>query len=263
MRLEGKRTIVTGGASGIGRAIATRFAAEGAVVGLADVDGGAARRTADEIAAAGGRVTAITTNVTDPDRVLAMVAEAESVAGGTDVLVNNAARGPADDLVGMTLAQWDDDVQMTLRSNFLCTQAVLGGMLERGNGVIVNIASVNGLGFYGQEAYSAAKAGVMSLTRSVAVRYGNRGIRANAIAPGTIRTPIWDARLAVEPRTLDKVAAWYPAQRVGTPEDVANAALFLGSDEAAWITGVVLPVDGGLTAGSYRMTEDLLPDTDS
>lgn len=263
MRLDGTRTIVTGGASGIGRAIALRFAAEGAVVAIADVDGEAARHVVVEIAEAGGQATAVTTDVTDPDQVAAMVADAEASAGGTDVLVNNAARGPADDLASMTLAQWDADVQMTLRSNFMCTQAVLGGMLERGGGVIVNIASVNGLGFYGQEAYSAAKAGVMSLTRSVAVRYGNRGIRANAIAPGTIRTPIWDARLEIEPRTLERVAGWYPAQRVGSPEDVANAALFLASDEAAWITGVVLPVDGGLTAGNYRMTEDLLPDADA
>jgi NAD(P)-dependent dehydrogenase (short-subunit alcohol dehydrogenase family) len=130
-------------------------------------------------------------------------------------------------------------------------------MLARRRGAILNIASVNGLTGIGEEAYSAAKAGMVNLTQNLAVRYGDQGIRVNCVAPGTIRTPIWGERVARDPQVFEKLAAWYPLGRVGEPEDVANAALFLCSDEAAWITGVTLPVDGGLLAGSYRMSRDL------
>jgi meso-butanediol dehydrogenase / (S,S)-butanediol dehydrogenase / diacetyl reductase len=262
VRLEGMRAIVTGGASGIGRAMARRFAVEGAAVAVADLDEDRAQRVVAEIVRDGGRGLAVPVDVTDEDRVGAMVEEIRGAFGGIDVLVNNANRMPADNLLTMTAEQWDADVRMTLRSPFLCTRAVLGGMISQGSGTILNIASVNGLGFYGNEGYSAAKAGMINLTRSVAVRFANKGIRANAIAPGTVRTPGWDERLAIDPDTFEKVASWYPTQRIGEPEDIANAALFLVSDEASWITGAVLPVDGGLTAGNYRMTVDLLPGSD-
>ncbi|MPZ12682.1 MAG: SDR family oxidoreductase, partial [Kiloniellaceae bacterium] len=201
-------------------------------------------------------------DVTDSDRVAAMVREIESSMGGADVLVTSAIRMPSDDLATMTAEAWDDDVRVALNGTYRCIRAVLPGMIEQGGGAIVNIASVNGLAFFGNEAYSAAKAGVMSLTRSIAVRYGREGIRANAVAPATVRTPVWDQRLKTDPDTFDKVATWYPAGRIGEPEDVAHAALFLASDEAAWITGVVLPVDGGLLAGNYRMTVDLIPESE-
>ena len=261
MRLQDKRIIVTGAASGIGRAVAQRFADEGAIVALADLNREGAEQAAAQIVDGGGRARGFAVDVTDEVRVAEMVAAVEDAYGGIDVLVNNANNHPSDDLIEMAIADWDRDVGVTLRGPYLCLRAVLPGMIARGSGTIVNIASVNGLGFYGNEAYSAAKAGVISLTRSVAVRYGPSGVRANALAPGTVRTPAWQKRVEIDPDVFDKAARWYPTGRVGEPEDIANAALFLASDEAAWISGAVLPVDGGLTAGSYRMTVDLVPES--
>jgi NAD(P)-dependent dehydrogenase (short-subunit alcohol dehydrogenase family) len=130
-------------------------------------------------------------------------------------------------------------------------------MLEQGRGAIVNIASVNGMTGLGEEAYSAAKAGVINLTQNLAVRYGSRGVRANVVSPGTIRTPIWSARVAQQPDIFERLQSWYPLGRVGEPADVAGVVVFLLSDEAAFVNGAVLTVDGGLLAGSYRMSRAL------
>jgi meso-butanediol dehydrogenase/(S,S)-butanediol dehydrogenase/diacetyl reductase len=155
-------------------------------------------------------------------------------------------------------ATWDRDVAVVLKSVFLCSRAVLPSMMDRHSGSIVNIASVNGISALGNEAYSAAKAGVINLTQGIAVRYGAHGVRCNAIAPGTIRTPIWQERIGRDPAVFQRLVKWYPLGRVGEPDDVANATMFLASDEASWITGIVLRVDGGLLAGSSRMTRELL-----
>ncbi len=130
-------------------------------------------------------------------------------------------------------------------------------MLTRRRGAIVNVASVNGLSGLGEEGYSAAKAGMISLTQNMAVKYGDRGVRVNVVCPGTVRTPIWRERVERNPDIFDRLATWYPLGRVGEPEDIANAVLFLASDEAAWITGTTLVVDGGLLAGSTRMSREL------
>jgi NAD(P)-dependent dehydrogenase (short-subunit alcohol dehydrogenase family) len=121
---------------------------------------------------------------------------------------------------------------------------------------------VNAFAYFGNEAYSAAKAGIVNLTRSLAVRYGPFGVRVNAIAPGTLRTPAWEERRQKDPDVFDRVAKWYPLGRIGEPEDVAGAALFLASDEAAWISGAVLPVDGGLTAGNMEMAREIVSESD-
>lgn len=126
----------------------------------------------------------------------------------------------------------------------------------------MNVASVNGLLHLGNEAYSAAKAGLLQLTRSTAVRYGPHGIRANAVAPGTVRTPVWSERVRNDPEIFAHLARWYPLQRVGEAEDVARAVLFLASAEASWITGATLPVDGGLTAGNLPLAGELVPETE-
>jgi NAD(P)-dependent dehydrogenase (short-subunit alcohol dehydrogenase family) len=130
-------------------------------------------------------------------------------------------------------------------------------MIERHRGTIINISSVNGMTGLGEEPYSAAKAGLLNLTQNMAIKYGQHGIRVNAISPGTVRTPIWSERLAETPDVFETLRAWYPLRRVGEVEDIANAALFLASDEAGFITGINLPVDGGLTAGSYGMSQQL------
>jgi meso-butanediol dehydrogenase / (S,S)-butanediol dehydrogenase / diacetyl reductase len=250
-RLEGKAALVTGGGSGIGRAICGRFADEGASVVVADIVG----ERADEVAAEiGGR--AVQADVTVAADVARMVEAAERV----DVLVNNAGYGTANDLLEIDEETWDDEVAINLKAAFLCSKAVLPGMIERGGGVIVNIASVNGLAFFANEAYSAAKAGMINLTRSMAARYGPRGVRAVAIAPGTIRTPLWQERVDKEPAIFERLVRWYPLRRVGEPEDVAAAAVFLASDDAAWITGEVLRVDGGLLAGNAQMARELVAD---
>jgi len=178
------------------------------------------------------------------------------------VLVNNAAVEGGDDILRMDEASWDRDLTVCLKSVFLCSKEVLPGMIARRSGVIVNIASVNALAYFANEGYSAAKAGMLSLTRSIAARYGRDGIRCVAIAPGTIRTPIWAEREQKAADVFDRLTKWYPLGRVGEPEDVAATALFLASDDAAWITGTVVQVDGGLLAGNAQMARELVADYD-
>ncbi len=255
MRFKDHVVIVTGSGSGIGRVMAQKFAAEGAKVAVIDWKGEKAEEVAAEI---GGSAHAFRADVSRGADVKKMVKEVASKLGPVDVLVNNAAIADGDDVLKIDEPTWERDVAVVLKSVFLCSQAVLPSMIDRGRGVIVNITSVNGLSALGNEAYSAAKAGVINLTQGIAVRYGHHGIRCNAIAPGTIRTPIWQERIDRDPVVFQRLVKWYPLGRVGEPEDIANAAMFLASDEAAWITGTVLTVDGGLLAGNYHMTRELL-----
>jgi meso-butanediol dehydrogenase/(S,S)-butanediol dehydrogenase/diacetyl reductase len=250
-RFDGASVLVTGGGSGIGRAICRRFASDGASVLVADIVGERAKEVAELIGGA-----AVQGDVTVAADVARMVAAVDRV----DVLVNNAGGGTADDVLEIDEDAWDQDIALNLKSAFLCSKAVLPGMIERSGGVIVNIASVNGLAFFANEPYSAAKAGLISLTRSMATRYGRHGIRVVAIAPGTIRTPLWQERVEKEPAIFERLMRWYPLGRVGEPEDVAVAAAFLASDEASWITGEVLRVDGGLLAGNAQMARELVAD---
>ena len=258
MRFSDRVVVVTGGGSGLGRHLSSRFAAEGAAVVVVDVSETAAGEVADEISGGGDRALAVKADVADRVEVEAMVGLARREFGPVDVLVNNAARATDKDLLDLDDEQWESDVSVALKGSFLCARAVLPDMTARGSGVIINVSSVNALGYFGNEAYSAAKAGVLSLTRSLAVRYGPSGVRANAVVPGTLRTPAWEERRRSDPEIFERVAAWYPLGRVGEPEDVANAALFLASDEASWITGVALPVDGGLLAGNARMMREMI-----
>jgi meso-butanediol dehydrogenase / (S,S)-butanediol dehydrogenase / diacetyl reductase len=262
MRFQSRVAIITGSGSGLGRVLAHRFAAEGAAVVVADVVGQRAITVANEIAEAGGKSLALTTDVTNTADVEAMVEAARETFGSVEILVNNAAKATDIDFLDVTEEAWDEDVAIALKGSFLCSQAVLPEMTENRSGVIINISSVNALAYFGNEAYSAAKAGILSLTRSLAVRYGPLGVRVNAIAPGTLKTPAWEQRQQKDPDIFERVAKWYPLGRIGDPEDVAGAALFLASDEAAWISGAVLPVDGGLTAGNMKMVQEILNESD-
>jgi meso-butanediol dehydrogenase/(S,S)-butanediol dehydrogenase/diacetyl reductase len=256
-RFSGSVAIVTGAGSGIGAAIARELAVEGAAVILVDRREDRLRHECEAIVSAGGHAEAVALDVRDGDRVSELATGTRAQYGAIDLLVNNAAVPDGDGLDSLSNEQWDEAVGVTLTGAFLLTRAVLGPMVERGTGCIINVASVNGLMHFGNEAYSAAKAGLIQLTRSVAVRYGPNGVRANAVAPGTVRTPAWRERLDRNPALLDRLARWYPLGRVGEPEEVAHAVLFLASPQASWITGAMLAVDGGLLAGNLLMAHEI------
>ncbi|MFL5759886.1 MAG: SDR family NAD(P)-dependent oxidoreductase [Thermomicrobiales bacterium] len=257
MRLEHRVALVTGGGSGIGRAIAVLFAREGATVVPADRYLDRAEATAAMITGAGGRATAAEVDVANSEAVESMVNQAIDAYGRVDILVNNAGISAGNDILTIDEATWDFNLSVVLKSVFLCSKAVLPGMIEQSRGVIINMSSVNGLYGIGEEPYGAAKAGMINLTQNMAVKYGPKGVRVNCICPGSIETPIWGERVQQDPQIFEKLAKWYPLRRVGQPEDVANAALFLASDESSWITGAILAVDGGLTAGNEYLGSDL------
>ncbi len=258
MQLADRTAIVTGAGSGIGHATACRFAAEEARIVVADINDAAGMETVGEIEAAGGTGLFVHTDVTVLAEVEAMVSQALDAYGSVDILVNNAYFCDGDDILAVDEELWNRNIRGCLSSAFLCCKAVLPHMIDQGKGAIVNIASVNGLLGLGEEAYSAAKAGVISLTQNIAVRYGEHGVRANSICPGSIQTPAWQAVLEKDPDLFNRLSKWYPLKRVGKPEEIAAAALFLASDQASFVTGTNLIVDGGLTAGLKRMGEELV-----
>ncbi len=248
-RFTDHTALVTGAARGIGAATARRLAAEGAAVLLTDVDLDAARRTATDIAGPAGRgpaVEAYACDVSDRASVEAAVAHAVDTFGGLDVLVNNAcACAPDAPLFEDEPDEvWARDIDVTLTGALRCCRAALPHLAASGRGAIVNIGSVNGVQDFGNHAYSAAKAGLASLTRTLAGHAAPRGVRVNLVAPGTVRTTAWAGR----DEDLAAVRGLYPLGRVGEPEDVAAAVAFLASRDASWITGTTLTVDGGLTA---------------
>ena len=258
MQLVNRTAIITGAGSGIGRATACRFASEGACVAVADINDDAGMETVATIKDEGGTARFVHTDVTDSAEVAAMVFQTVDTYGSIDILVNNAYFCDGDDILTVDEELWNRNIRGCLSSTFLCCKTVLPHMIDQGKGAIVNIASVNGLLGLGEEAYSAAKAGVISLTQNIAVRYGEHGVRANSICPGSIQTPAWAAVLEKDPDLFDRLSKWYPLKRVGKPEEIAAAALFLVSDQASFVTGTNLIVDGGLTAGLKRMGEELV-----
>lgn len=252
--------LVTGAGHGIGRAIAMRLAQEGATICVLDINGEQAEETARMLREAGHKVACKVADITDFTAVECAVAEIEADLGPIGLLVNNAGFTDAGDLDGIALADWHREVDVNLNGPYHCLRAILPGMKARGSGVVVNISSVNGVRFFGNPAYSAAKAGVINLTQSVASEYGKYGIRCNAVLPGSVRTEnaSWEIRIQKDPDVFNKLARWYPMGRVAEPDDVAKAVSFLASDDASYITGAALPVDGGLLAGMNVMIEEFI-----
>lgn len=257
MRLANRVALITGAGSGIGQAIALLFAQEGAKIVAADRYLDRAEVTAAMILAAGGDALALKADVSSQSDVTAMAERAIATYGTVDILVNNAGLSIGSDILTIDEETWDLNLAVVLKSVYLCSKAILPSMIAARRGSIINISSVNGQTGIGEEPYSAAKAGIINLSQNMAVRYGRYQVRSNVICPGTIQTPIWGERLQKEPDVFKKLAKWYPLGRVGQPEDVAKAALFLASDDASWITGATLNVDGGLIAGRGNFADDL------
>jgi NAD(P)-dependent dehydrogenase (short-subunit alcohol dehydrogenase family) len=241
---------VTGAAHGIGRAVTVRLAREGASVTVADLDVQTARRTANEVMDSGGLAFSLACDVTDRASVEAALAASSDRFGRLDVLVNTAGG----DTTEPPFPEGDDDLwrrqlDLNLFGAVHCIQAALPFLLDSPvGGNVVTIGSVNGLSAFGSYPYSSAKAGLQILTKNLAAEYARRGLRFNLVAPGTIRTRVW----ADQPGALERLAQLYPLGRVGEPEDVAAAVAFLASDDAAWITGTILPVEGGILSGPVR-----------
>lgn len=245
MRLENKVALVTGGANGIGKETALLFAKQGAKLVVADFDVASGSQVVDELKALGSEAVFVQADVSNRDDVQRMVDVALERYGRIDILVNNAGITRDGYLVKMDPAQWDQVISINLTGVFTCTQLVASVMMAQGQGVILNAASVVGLyGNVGQTNYAATKAGVIGMTKTWAKELGPKGIRVNAVAPGFIMTGMTDK---MPEKILGTMAEHTPLRRLGQPIDIANAYLFLASDEASFVNGAVLSVDGGLT----------------
>lgn len=255
MRLKDKVALITGSASGMGQAAAELFAREGACVVVTDIAADAGEQTAQEIRDAGGKAIFVKADVANEDDVRRLVTESIGTFGHIDVLYNNAGIMPDDDggVTDLDEATWDRIMDVNLKSAFLCTKHVVPHMIRRGRGgSIINVASF--VAFMGcsvpQDAYTASKGGMISLTKSFAIQYGPHGIRCNAICPGPIETPLlrvlWTSEEARNLR-LNRI----PLGRFGAIDDIIYMALYLASDESSWTTGAWLVIDGGISSNYF------------
>lgn len=245
MRLVDKVCIITGAANGIGLAAARKFAAQGAIVIVCDLNEDQVAEAVKSVQAAGGRAAGYRVNVADRATVDAMVIDLKSKYGRIDVLVNNAGITRDARLVKMTEAQFDAVIAVNLKGVFNCVQAVAETMIAQGSGAIVNTSSIAGtLGNFGQANYSAAKAGVIGLTKTLARELGPKNIRVNVVVPGSVATQILDT-VPEDIMNQIKSACWL--RRVGRPEELANVYAFLASEEASYVNGAVLEVSGGVS----------------
>ncbi|RZO43837.1 MAG: glucose 1-dehydrogenase [Proteobacteria bacterium] len=256
-RYAGKNVLISGGGSGIGHAICLRLAAEGANIILIDKDLKEGQSVEQELKLQNTKVLFVQADITSEADVEKVHKEATLFFGTIDVLVNNAGAAFAENYAMTTLENWNQDIALNLTGHYMLTRLFLPDMEAQGKGAITNISSVNGAQSFGNPAYSAAKAGVISFTQTLAIEYGPKGIRANVVLPGTIETPVWQTRKDSRPEVFELVKGWYPVGRVGRPEDIAAAVAFLSADEASFVNGASLNVDGGLTAGNFRMIKDI------
>jgi NAD(P)-dependent dehydrogenase (short-subunit alcohol dehydrogenase family) len=253
---RGRVVAITGAAGGIGQELCRHFAAEGASIAALD------RRqdvtdVADRLRAEKRQAVATVVDITDARAVEAAFSALTAQLGPVDVLINNAGASSNPSLEGATPDSFRADIETNLNGAYNCAYAVLPAMKQRRAGAIVNIGSVNGLLALGDAPYSAGKAGMISLTRALALEFGRYNIRANIVCPGTVRTPIWDDRIARNPDVLSQLTRWYPLGRIVETIEVIRAVAFLASDDASGISGAVLPVDCGLTAGNIVMAREL------
>jgi len=243
LRLQDKVAIVTGGASGIGEFTVREMLKQGAKVVIADFNDTGGQKLADEL---GENVSFIHVDVSNEEQVEAMVKHAVDTFGKVDILFSNAGIGSIGSTHELTLEDWNKTISINLSGVFLCAKYALKEMVKQGSGSIVNCASI--LGHVGQAAtasYTAAKGGVVNMTRALALEYASQGIRVNAVCPGYIKTPLLDQ---LDDEMLQHLVSLHPLGRLGESHEVANAVVFLASDEASFITGANLLVDGGYTA---------------
>lgn len=259
-RFDDKVAIVTGGAGGIGRAVVSALAAGGANVIVADIDQVGAERVAAEIRSSAGEATAVAVDLADEGSVAAMVDTVVDRYGGIDILDNNAALTSAEvlardaDVAAMTVEVWDQTLAVNLRSQMLTCKHIIPRMVEAGGGAIVNTSSgAASNGDMTRTAYAVSKSAIPTFTKYVATQYGRRGVRANAIVPGLILTD--PVRAQVPPAMLEAYASTMLTPFVGEPHDIANLVCFLVSDEARYITGQSIAIDGGMSAHAARLAD--------
>jgi len=247
MRLEGKVAIVTGSAQGIGETTAILFAKEGAKVLVADFNEEKGKATVETIKANGGEADFFKIDVSNYNQAKAMVEKCDAVFGNLDILINNAGITRDGFMIKMSEEDWDAVINVNLKGVFNCSKHAAIYMMEKDGGVIINASSVVGLyGNIGQVNYAATKFGVIGMTKTLSKELGSRGVRVNAVAPGYTNTAMMDS---VPDKVLTKLENKVPQKRLGETEDIANAYLYLASDEAKYVNGEILSVDGGLVLG--------------
>jgi len=248
--LAGKTVLISGAGGGIGRTMVETFRRAGANVVAIDRD--------PSLLAGLDLAGAILCDQADAGAARAAVSAWLAEHGAPDAVVANAGFTRAEHFGHLDDDVWASEIAINLNGAYALTDPIVAAMAARGRGSVVFISSVNALAHFGNPAYSAAKAGLIAYAKAIAVERGAEGVRANVVCPGSVRTPAWDHRLAADPGLLDKVLPHYPLGRLVSPEEVANAALFFCTDAASGITGTVLPVDAGLTAGNLRFVDEVL-----
>ncbi|WP_108396117.1 SDR family oxidoreductase [Devosia submarina] len=249
-RLDGKSVLITGAGGGIGRALVEAFRTAGASIIGVDREPGMLEGL--------DLAHTILCDQADPKDTRLAIEQHLMQHGAPDAVVSNAGWTRAEVLEQVDDDVWASELAINLGGAYALTDPIIKAMAARGQGSLVFIASVNALGHYGNPAYSAAKAGLVAYSKAIAVERGRNGVRSNVVCPGSVRTPAWDHRLEADPTLLDNVLPHYPLGRMVSPVEVANAALFFCSDASSGITGTVLPVDAGLTAGNLRFVDDVL-----